>query len=203
MSRHSVERCTGPVRASLASNLGQCLSLPSRGRLLVARLPHEAVTLPRSVGPYRVDHVLVSGGHGSGRPPHETHDGPLGNTEDQQNCRGRVARVVQTPRPTSRRSRRDLVVEVSGLLRRFSGQYPALRPHGSRIPAEMPAAYWPDHPERAGRTTGRGAGRLSRQPRQLRQRPVRSPDQRSGGHRRDAIPATSTDSTSSDPRGAQ
>ncbi len=189
--------------------------LPSVSILIVVRpvsrgLPDQPVDLPCHIGPHRVHHVLVSRGHGRGRPPNEAHDGPLGYAEDEQHRGGGVARVVQPPvshlrlhqqclplgpslrweglrpcslgntqspstqrfptarrssswtlrwarsrstscsgRPTARRPARDLVTEVSGLLRRLSGQYPAFPSAGvaAAVRVLRPAATPTDHEE--------------------------------------------------------
>lgn len=47
------------------------------------------------IRPHRIHHVLIAGGHGRGRPPHEAHDGSLGDTEDEQHGGGRVAGIAK------------------------------------------------------------------------------------------------------------
>lgn len=75
---------------------------------IIGRTPDESINLFRDVCPHGVHHVLIPSSHGGRRPPHEPHDRALGDSEDEQNRRGRVARVAQTPVPDLRLCQKGL-----------------------------------------------------------------------------------------------
>jgi len=82
------------------------------------RLPDKSINLSGDVAADGVHHVLIPRGHGRCGPAHEPHDGPLGDSENQQDRGGGVP-PRQPKRPCASCATRVLCAGSTGSGRRF------------------------------------------------------------------------------------